>query len=280
LVFTADEEAGARHGAHFLAETGAVTADAIVIGEPGGLESDYDALHLVSRGSARFRLISKGRQGHSSLSDVGGVDPAERNAGVTAAKAVCAVASRVSLDVPPDVHRLLGWRATVNTGLAFHGGVGFGVLPGEVRVDTEVRVLPGMDRDDVLSAIRAAAATVRLGADTAVTVEFDDPPLDWLPGAIVTPDAPVAIAARDACAAVFGAAPPYAVFPGTTDAAWFAGHGGIPTLPALGPGLLQRAHAADEWVSVSAVETAVLLYAELVQRFCATSPGPEEGGRS
>ena len=41
-----------------------------------------------------------------------------------------------------------GWTPTVNTGMAYRGGVGFGVLPGVMAVDTEVRLLPQMRRED------------------------------------------------------------------------------------------------------------------------------------
>ena len=104
LLFTADEEDGASFGAHYLAETGAVAADAIVIGEPGGLVSDFDTLHLASRGIARLRLTATARQGHSSLSDVGGADPAAVNAGVAVARAVAAVAGGVPLELPENAH--------------------------------------------------------------------------------------------------------------------------------------------------------------------------------
>jgi acetylornithine deacetylase/succinyl-diaminopimelate desuccinylase-like protein len=57
------------------------------------------------------------------------------------------------------------------------------------------------------------------------------------------------------------------VFPGTTDATWLAPR--APTLPAWGPGLLSRAHGADEWVSIAALETTVALYTELAREFCA-----------
>ena len=40
-------------------------------------------------------------------------------------------------------------------------------------------------------------------------------------------------------------------------------------LSALGPGLLARAHGADEWVSVAAVRRTVELYRRLVVDFCA-----------
>lgn len=268
LLFTADEEAGARFGARFLAESGLVAADAIVIGEPGGIDSDFDTLHLVSRGSARLRIRAVGRQGHSSLSDEGGVDPATRNAGVAAARAVCSVSDATTLAVPPNLHGLQGWRATVNTGLLYTGGVGFGVLPGMMAVDTEVRTLPGMERDSLLAVVTASVARAQDGMEPQLSVSFDDPPLDWLAPTMVDPTSAIAVTARDACIAVLDTTPAWSVFPGTTDASWLGGELGVPTLPALGPGLLRRAHGPDEWVSVSAIRKTVDLYADLIRRFC------------
>nr|WP_308207852.1 M20/M25/M40 family metallo-hydrolase [Actinomadura madurae] len=132
LLFTADEEDGAHHGAQYLAEAGRdLGADAVLIGEPGGLEDDYDTLHLGSRGIARLRAVAYGRQGHSSLSGTAGI----RNAGVDAAHAAVALAG-LSIPSPEDPYGIQGWTTTVNTALAFRGGVGFGVLPGRMGVDT------------------------------------------------------------------------------------------------------------------------------------------------
>jgi acetylornithine deacetylase/succinyl-diaminopimelate desuccinylase-like protein len=248
LLFTADEEDGAAYGARHVNDGLDLQADGVVIGEPGGIETDFDRLHLVSRGIARLRLVATGRQGHSSLADGPG-------AGVDAARAVVAVADTLQLDAPADEHGLAGWGATVNTGLAYRGGVGFGVLPDRVAVDTEVRLLPGMERDAVQAAFDR----------TGVAVEWDEPPTDWLPATMVEPGAPLAAAAADACREVLGDAPAFAVFPGTTDATFFP----APTLPALGPGLLCRAHAADEWVSAAAVRRSAELYAALARGFCA-----------
>ena len=139
--------------------------------------------------------------------------------------------------------------------------MGYGVLPGRMSVDTEVRLLPGMRREALEEAFAAVLGDVAL--------EWDEPPNDWLPATLVDPAHPLAAAAREACAAALGHVPPDAVFPGTTDATWFAEIQGLPTLPALGPGLLCRAHAADEWVSVAAVHRAVDLYGDLARRFCA-----------
>ncbi|WP_369255518.1 M20 family metallopeptidase [Geodermatophilus amargosae] len=277
LLLTADEEDGARFGAHHVAASRHLDADAVVIGEPGGIESDFDRLHLVSRGIARLRLVARGRQGHSSLSGT----PGTRNAGVDAARAVTAVADDLVLAVPANDDGLEGWAATVNTGMRFSGGVGYGVLPGRMAVDTEVRLLPGMQRAAVTAAFEDLAGRVAADTGARLAVEYDTAPNDWLPPAAVPAGHPVARAAQEACRRVLGEDPPLSVFPGTTDATWFDAGQGLPTLPALGPGLLRRAHGADEWVSIPAVRRAVDLYTELARVFCAAEDAvAAEGGRA
>jgi acetylornithine deacetylase/succinyl-diaminopimelate desuccinylase-like protein len=249
LLLVADEENGAAYGARHVA--GGLEADAIVIGEPCGDTADFDRLPLVSRGIARFRAVGRGEQGHSSLAE----GPA--NAGVAAARAVVALADAPPLRPPANPHGLAGWKLTLNPALRYDGGVGYGVLPAEVAALCEVRLLPGTDRDELTTALHD-----RLDG---AALEWDE--VDWLDGTAVDPDDAVATAVRRSAARVLGAAPPDSVFPGTTDATWLAGV--APTLPAWGPGLLRRAHAADEWVSIRALRTAVDLYAELAREFCA-----------
>ncbi len=222
-----------------------------MIGEPCGHETDFDALPLVSRGIARFRAVGRGEQGHSSLS----AGPA--NAGVAAARAVVALADAPRLEPPPNPHGLAGWELTVNPALRYDGGVGYGVLPAEVAALCEVRLLPGVER-----AALTAALSERLDG---AALEWDE--VDWLEGTAVAPDDAIAVAVRRSAERVLGTAPPDSRLPGTTDATWLAAR--APTLPAWGPGLLSRAHAADEWVSIAALETTVKLYAELAKEFCA-----------
>lgn len=265
LVLVADEEDGAAYGAQHLTRLGLVDADAVVIGEPGGMATDFDRLHVVSRGIARMRIAAEGRQGHSSLSG----EPATRNAGVDVARAVVAVADELEVSTPANADDLTGWEATVNTALAFKGGVGYGVLPGVMSVDTEVRLLPGMDRKALETSIAGVLQRVGDRTGARLSLQFDQPPNDWLPAAQVDVTDPLVGAARRACASALGHVPALAVFPGTTDATWFSGVQGLPTLPALGPGLLARAHGADEWVSVDAVKRTVDLYTDLVREYLA-----------
>src|SRR4051812_34656070 len=261
LLFTADEEDGAAYGARHVTSTRGLAAHGVVVGEPGGIEEDFDRLHLVSRGIARMRIVARAGQGHSSLAD----ELVMRNAGVDAARAVLAVHDELALPAPRNVHGLAGWQATVNTGLAYRGGVGYGVLPGRMAVATEVRLLPGMDRDGVVEAFERTLDAVAERSGAQLDLAFDEPPNDWLPATLVEPQDPLAQTAGRACETVLGHGVELSVFPGTTDATFFA----EPTLPALGPGVLRRAHAADEWVSIQALHRAVDLYAELIRRFCA-----------
>jgi acetylornithine deacetylase/succinyl-diaminopimelate desuccinylase-like protein len=262
LAFVADEENGAEYGARHLCETLDLGADAVVIGEPGGIHEDWDRLHLVSHGIARMLVTATARQGHSSLSALLG----SRNAGLDAARALVAIADRTELDLPENVHDLADWQATINPALRFQGGVGYGVLPDAISAVSEVRTLPGMTKEAVHQAFRAAVDAEPALDGASIEIGFDAPN-DFLPATAVDPRHPVVAAAREASIAVLGAAPPLSAFPGTTDATWFD-RAGIPTLPALGPGLLSRCHGADERISVAALRQSVPLYSLLAAGFC------------
>ncbi|MFD1713362.1 M20 family metallopeptidase [Amnibacterium flavum] len=268
LLFTADEENGAVFGAKHLSEVLDLGADALVIGEPGGIHSDYDSLHLVSRGLGRFRITAHGIQGHSSLSAMLG----RPNAGADLADALSALRRTASPAIPADADGLRDWAATVNPAMTFSGGWGYGVLPQSVSSTIEVRTLPGMTDVELLADLRAAIAPWLAESGAHVEIDFDNAPNHWIEGTQVAASDPLVVSLARATETAFGAALPLSVFPGTTDTSWFA-RDGLPCLPALGPGLLVRAHGADEWVSVDAVRRSVDLYRNLIEDFC---PSPRE----
>lgn len=262
LVFTADEEYGSALGSRYLAETDAVVADAVVIGEPGGIERDWDLLQTVSRGIANFSIDVYGDQGHSSLSAAKSFVSATQEC----ARLLVRMAERFE---PTFTETLPGLRPTVNAGVHIEGGVGFGVVPGKATFAVDVRLLPGMERktfeEDLRYFLEAACAE---RPSLRAEYRFEEPPRDWLPATEVSADSPVVAAARSALEAVLGKAPPVGAFPGTTDACWLQGMAGIPTMPGLGPGLLERAHTADERVSLTGLDQAVDVYRHLANDFC------------
>lgn len=267
LVLTADEEAGALYGARHLAPLLDPQVDAMVIGEPGGIHADFDQLHVVSRGLGRFRVAARARQGHSSLSSSHDM----RNAGVDLARAVVALAEGPVPAHPPNPG-LRGWEVTQNPALSHTGGIGYGVLPEWMATSLEVRTLPGMSPEETLRDVRDTLARIGAQHGACYEVEFDGEP-HWLAGTAVAPDDPIVTAALAAARATLGQDPPMGVFPGTTDASWFALQlPDLPCLPALGPGLLSRAHAADEWVSVDAVRSSVGIYESLTRGYLDSAP--------
>ena len=260
LVFTADEEYGSRFGSRYLAEEKLVDADAIVIGEPGGINEDWDALNVISRGIANVYVDVQGRQGHSSLSKVKGYQ--------FATQAMAEVLLSFARDFAPSFPANdLGAGPTINAGVLVQGGVGFGVVPGLATFASDIRLVPGMDKQTFLSELDAFLSAFAEKGIRA-TARFEDAPRDWLPPTEVSADDPVVISCQRAAEQVLGAALPLGVFPGTTDAAWLQGLLGTPTLPAFGPGLLEYAHAADERVSIRALEQSVPIYAALIRDFC------------
>lgn len=263
LLFTADEENGAAYGARYLAEQGIVSADAVLIGEPGGVVADWDALHLVSRGIANLSIDVAGDQGHSSLSDV--------RRPVSATHEMAWLLLRMAERFRPSspAHPLDHTGPTVNVGVTVEGGVGFGVVPGSASFAVDVRLLPGMDRDtfeEELDAFLAGCCAQR--PTLRPSVRFEPHPRDWLPPTEVPEEHPLVAVSRRAMADVLGEPPPLGIFPGTTDAAWMQGLAGVPTLPACGPGLLERAHGADEFVSIAALIQARDIYGRIATEYC------------
>ena len=263
LVLTADEEQGSDAGAQALTRWDGLPAlDALVIGEPSGIDDPWEAMYLVSRGICCFEIELETTQGHSGLSPRLG-----RNAMLVAADVLRAFETFE----PPVRHPgKVPARPTVNPGMMVSGGVCFGVWPGHCTVGVEIRTVPGMDKDEVRQAVQALVDGVVAGQARA-TIRYAEGSLGWMPATELDPEHPVVSAANDAAEHVLGARLPLAAYPGGTDAAYFMGEGGIPTVVSLGPGWLSVAHGANERVGVSQLHQASSLYERLMRSYPAPS---------
>lgn len=263
LAFVADEEGGAADGAAAIAPL-LSDIDAGLIGEPSGWQRDWQGIHLVSRGVCCFRVIVAGTQMHSSLSD--------RMPGVVSAtqkSAQLLVDMCRELDFAVEPHRL-GAGPTLNAGVTMTGGTFFGVVPGRAEFACDLRTIPGMTRDQVAATIESWL-DVRRAADPELQVELVfEPGLDWIPPSELPEEHPLVPIVQSAARAVLGEAPPLSVFPGGTDAPWFA-RSGIPTLPSFGPGMLTSAHGPNEFVSVRSLNEAAKMYARVIVDYCGVS---------
>lgn len=254
LILTSDEEYGSRFGAQYLVEQGVLAIDGIVLGEPSGVHDDWEALRTVSRGIACFKVRVYGTQIHSSISDQLPVF----NAVDHMTQLYRGFKERFRPRFPD--HLLCRSGPTLNIGVKTIGGVGFGVNAGLAEFWSDVRLTPGMDRDqieeDIRSALEDAAAAI-----PGIRYELEYPPeLAWLEATEVGQDHRLTRACLDGARRVLGRQLPLAAFPGASDAYPFQFLGGIPTIASLGPGLLTPAHGPDEWISISSLREAAPIY--------------------
>ena len=258
LVLTADEEQGSDAGAKALAERGLPEADAIVIGEPSGIDDPWEMMALVSRGICCFEITVRTVQGHSGLSARLG-----RNAVLVAADVLRALES---FTPPIETPGAVPAEPTVNPGMLISGGVAFGTSPGECTIGCEIRLVPGMDRAKVQAAVEQTVADA-VRATARFDITYLDSSMGWMPAVELDPTSAVVAAAQAACRDVLGHDLPLRAYPGGTDATYFMGQAGIPTISSLGPGWLSVAHGANEKVAVADLRTAVDLYQQLMAEF-------------
>lgn len=260
LVFTADEEAGSVHGAEALTKAGAVSADAMVVGEPSGVTGSWESIFTVSRGICCFTVEVETKQGHSGLST-----RLPQSATLAAAQVALAIHQ---LRPSFDAELAFGSAPTVNSGVMIGGGVFYGVHPGHAFVSSDIRLVPGMTRELLDQELRAAIGAA-VGDDVTWTLTYQDGPLGWMEPASVGGDHRVVAAAQSAARSVLGAELPLAAYPGGTDATAFILRGGIPTIASFGPGLLSVAHGPNEYVPVADLGTAAQLYVRLAEAYFA-----------
>lgn len=254
VLLTADEEQGSEAGAKALVASGALPAmDAMVIGEPSGLSRPWEALYVISRGICAFDIEIRTRQGHSGLSEQLG-----RNAVLVAADVLHALEKFSPSVAAPHSSAPA---PTVNPGILIEGGVCMGTWPGVCTIGCEIRLVPGMDRDEVRSGVEAVI-TAAAGEQATVQIRYRDGSLGWMPATALDPESPVVQAAQRAAARILGAPLPIAAYPGGTDATYFM-QAGIPAITSLGPGWLTVAHGPDECVGIDQLTTAVDLYTAL-----------------
>jgi len=254
LVFTADEEAGAQFGSKWLADNGHLQADAAVIGEPSGITTEWQSVHLVSRGAALFKIAVSGTQMHSSISDrLPGV-----NATVKMARLIDRMDREFKSYLSYDEHPLCPTGPTVNVGVMASGGVFYGVYPGNAEFACDVRTLPGMTEKMIKADIGRFLADA-MADDPELRAE-----LRWhlmVPAVEIDADHPVVAALVEAAAEVLPSAPTLDAFPGTTDAPYFQLTAGIPTVAAFGPGMLPRAHSPNEYMNADGAALSSKIYA-------------------
>ena len=244
--------AGAVDEEHLMRGSRALAADlrpeAIVVAEPTDLE-----VICAHKGVVRFHLTVRGRAAHSSKPHLG------INAISKMARLLNQIETALTESYAQREHPLVG-PPTYSAG-TIEGGSQVNFVPDRCRVAIDCRTVPGDSSASTLAEFQAIV-------DRATA---EDPELDALVdlpfftcGPVGTAeDTAIVRAALAACRAALGS--------GTTGGVPFATDGSafseqkVPTI-ILGPGSIDQAHAAVEWVECAQVEKAVEVYRGIMER--------------
>ena len=234
-------------GASRLAET--VQAEAAVISEPTEL-----AVIRAHKGLARFHIVVKGVAAHSAKPYLG------INAISKMTRLIRAIEEEIAPTYDSMTHPLTG-SPTLNIGV-ISGGVQVNFVPDECIIDIDRRVIPGETPEEALVAFQERLARAK-AADPDLDVRMETPYL--MDNPMETPeDAHIVQVAVGACKSVIGQSEITGV-PYGTDASKFTSVG-IPSI-VFGPGSIDQAHAAVEWVECEQVLKAVNIYHEIMTQF-------------
>lgn len=240
MVAAADEEHSFR-GVLKLCD--GLQADAAIVAEP----TDLRAI-IASKGVLRWKVRTVGKAAHSSKPELG------VNAIVNMAK-VIEIFRQSAAALTRAPHPLLGG-GTLNIGV-ISGGVQVNFVPDWCEIEIDRRLLPGETAADVLAGYQSMLADLPFD----VTME---PPM--LVDEALETAADSAVARTASCVLRdMGLNSELAGVPYGSDASKLSRHG-VPSI-IFGPGSIDRAHAAVEYVECDQVQQAEEFYRQFLLRF-------------
>jgi acetylornithine deacetylase len=224
------------------------TADAAIVAEPTEL-----ALVVASKGVLRWRIRTRGRAAHSSKIELG------VNAIHHMARLIVALEDHHQT-IQKTVHPLLG-RATANVGL-ISGGVQVNFVPDSCVIEIDRRVLPGESHLDILDGYRQIIANIEASIpDASFEIEpatTQEPCLDTAPDQPIVQCAATVLRKLGMDDTLRGVA--YGSDAGRLQEA------GVPSI-LYGPGSIDQAHTADEYIEIDQVEKAHEFYYAMLREF-------------
>ncbi len=268
---TADEETGGYGGVAYLAGEGVFApgrVDHVIIPEP----LNKDRVCLGHRGVWWAELETFGRIAHGSMPFLG--ECAVRHMGAVLAEMEASLwpalaAKCTAMPVVPEAARA----STLNVN-SIHGGQAerpadfdgwpSPVVPDSCRMILDRRFLVEEPLEEVKEELRATVERARARRD--FRYELRD--MHEVQPSMTDREAPVAAALARAVGVVLGREPDFVVSPGTYDQKHIDRIGRLRNCVAYGPGILDLAHQADEYVGVEdmldAASVMALALAELL----------------
>jgi acetylornithine deacetylase len=256
LFVTHDEEtdmSGARRMVADLAESG-LRPDLCVVGEPSSMEPI-----LGHKGRLALRVTARGHTGHSSMPGKG------VNAVHALGEAIAYIAAeqrRFAAEGPFDP-RFDPPHTTPHIGTV-QGGTILNIIPELATFTMEWRTVPANDFFAEVERLRAhVAAHIEpamraIDPATGFTIEV----MDWVPGLALSADHALATLTKQLAGSNSAGYVSYATEGGLYENA------GIPTI-VCGPGSIEQAHKADEWIAESQLAACDAFIRRLADRLAA-----------
>ena len=242
VVGEADEELGSVGVSDVQRALGERSPDWVLATEPTSLR-----LVTEHKGIALARLVARGVSCHSS-------DPAAgRNAIVSISRAALAIAD-LNEKLSAAAHPRLG-AGSMSVGLV-GGGQAPNIVPDQAWLLSDRRLLPGEDAASVRRDIESVLAEHGIDDVEVASCTVEKP-------ALSTPDDSAGVRACQAALAAHGRSVETTTAAFGTDAGLFE-VGGIPGV-VFGPGSIEQAHTAREYVEVAEVEAATAFYVSLLE---------------
>ncbi|MFG0261174.1 MAG: M20 family metallopeptidase, partial [Novipirellula sp. JB048] len=223
-------------------------AEAAIIAEP----TDLKAV-IASKGLVRWKIETRGKAAHSAKPHLG-VNAIEHMAHVIAA------IERDTRELAAQTHPLLG-PATCNIGV-IRGGVQVNFVPDRCEIEIDRRLLPGETREGVLAHYQQLVDSVA-AEHPGMDVIMHPPMLSDRP--LETDAASPAVRTMASVLESLGLDATLTGVPFCSDASKF-GAIGIPSM-ILGPGSIDQAHAAVEYIECSEVVQAAEIYRRFLIEF-------------
>ena len=240
-----DEENGFG-GALALAKESPATA--VVVAEPTDL-----SVIRSHKGLARFRITVQGIAAHSSKPYLG------VNAIIQMTKLIQAIEEQILPTYYQQKHPLVG-SPTLNIGL-ISGGTQVNFVPGQCTIDIDRRTLPGENPSETIEPFQQLIQRMT-NDDNEFEASVQPIILD---NAMETEEhEEIVQISHQACQKILGQSTITGV-PYGTDASKFTARG-IPAI-VLGPGSIDQAHSAVEWVECRQVIQAVEIYQQIMLNF-------------
>lgn len=221
---------------------------AALVAEPTGLRAV-----IASKGVLRWRIVVRGKAAHSG----------KPHLGVNAISHMARVVLAIEEDhqrLTARAHPLLG-PATVNVGV-IHGGVQVNFVPDTCAIEIDRRLLPGETVSSVLDHYQVLLDALKARHPT-LDAAMEPPMLTDEALETAADSAPAKLAG--ALLAEMGLDGTLCGVPFGSDASKLSRQG-IPSL-VFGPGSIDQAHAAIEFVELAEVERALEFYREFILRF-------------